>query len=229
VLLRRLPVFSAAKTVDRIEIAETLTLNYEISLENTGRINQTGVVVDDTLPDGSTGTVAGPVESLNADNIFEVGEVWTYTVSYPVTAGDITAGVNLINNVSVTTDQYTAESLSDETALATTTIVPANPSITVTKTADIDTNVAVGVTVTYTYVVTNTGNQTVSNITLADAHNGSGAAPTPTNETLTSDNGISNDSSDAGVNGSWDRLAPGDEITFTATYVVAQSDVDTLQ
>lgn len=228
-VVRRLPVFSAAKTVDRIEIAETLTLNYEISLENTGRINQTGVVVDDTLPDGSTGTVAGPVESLNADNIFEVGEVWTYTVSYPVTAGDITAGVNLINNVSVTTDQYTAESLSDETALATTTIVSANPSITVTKTADIDTNVPVGVTVTYTYVVTNTGNQTVSNITLADAHNGSGAAPTPTNETLTSDNGISNDSSDAGVNGSWDRLAPGDEITFTATYVVAQSDIDTLQ
>lgn len=51
----------------------------------------------------------------------------------------------------------------------------------------------------------------------------------PTNETLTSDNGFANDSSDAGVNGSWDTLAPGDEITFTATYLVTQSDVDTLQ
>ena len=227
--VRRLPLFTASKTVDRVEIAEALTLNYEIVLENTGQLDQTGVVVDDTLPDASTGTVSGPVESLASDNIFEVGETWTYTVSYPVTSADISAGVNLINNVSVTTDQYTAESLANETALATTTIVPANPSITVTKTADIDTNVPAGVTVTYTYVVANTGNQTVSNITLADAHNGSGSAPTPTNETLTSDNGIANDSSDAGVNGSWDTLAPGDEITFTATYVVTQSDVDTLQ
>lgn len=227
--VRRLPVFTASKTVDRLEIAEALTLNYEIVLENTGQLDQTGVVVDDTLPDASTGTVSGPAESLTADNIFEVGETWTYTVSYPVTSAEISAGGNLINNVSVTTDQYTAESLADETALATTTIVPANPSITVTKSADIDTNVPVGVTVTYTYVVANTGNQTVSNITLADAHNGSGAAPTPTNETLTSDNGIANDSSDAAVNGSWDTLAPGDEVTFTATYVVTQSDVDTLQ
>ena len=227
--VRRLPLFTASKAVDRLEIAEALTLNYEIVLENTGQLDQTGVVVDDTLPDASTGTVSGPVESLTSDNIFEVGETWTYTVSYPVTSADISAGGNLINNVSITTDQYTAESLTDETALATTTIVPANPSITVTKTADIDTNVPAGVTVTYTYVVANTGNQTVSNITLADAHNGSGAAPSPTNETLTSDNGIANDSSDAGVNGSWDTLAPGDEITFTATYVVTQSDIDTLQ
>lgn len=227
--VRRLPLFIASKTVDRLEIAETLTLNYEIVLENTGQLDQTGVVVDDTLPDGSTGTVSGPVESITADNIFEVGETWTYTVSYAVTLTDIATGGNLVNNVSITTDQYTSESLADETALATTTIVPANPSITVTKTADIDANVPVGMTVTYTYVVVNTGNQSVSNITLSDAHTGSGPAPIPTNETLTSDNGIINDSTDAGINGSWDTLAPGDEVTFTATYVVTQNDVDTLQ
>ena len=228
--VRRLPVFTASKTVDRSEIAETLTLNYEIVLENTGQLNQTGVVLDDTLPDGSTGTVSGPVESLTADNIFEVGETWTYTVSYSVSAGDITAGIDLINNVSVTTDQYTAESQTDETALATTVIVPGNPSITVTKTASTDTNVPAGVEVTYTYVVTNTGNQFVSDITLVDAHTGSGPAPVPTNETLTADNDVINDSSDpSGINGSWDSLAPGDEVTFTATYIVTQSDVDTLQ
>ncbi len=227
--VRRLPVFTASKTVDRSEIAETLTLNYEIVLENTGQLDQTGVVVDDTLPDASTGTVSGPVESLTADNIFEVGETWTYTVSYAVTSGDIAAGSDLINNVSVTTDQYTSESQADETAFATTTIVPGNPSITVTKTADTDTNVPAGVTVTYTYVVANTGNQFVSNITLADAHTGSGPAPIPTNETLSADNDVLNDSSDAGIDGSWDSLAPGDEVTFTATYVVTQNDVDTLQ
>ena len=227
--VRRLPLFTAEKTVDRLEIAETLTLNYEIVLENTGQIDQTGVVVTDSLPDGSTGTVAGPVESLIADGIFEVGETFTYTISYPVTAADIALGTNLINNVSVTSDQYTSEGLADEGALATTTIVAGNPSITVTKTADTDTNVPVGVSVTYTYVVTNTGNQFVSNITLSDAHGGSGPAPVPTNETLTADTGIINDSTDAGVNGSWDSLAPGDQVTFTATYIVTQNDVDTLQ
>lgn len=172
--VRRLPLFTATKSVDRTAIAETLTLNYEIVLENTGQLNQTGVVVDDTLPDASTGTVSGPVESITADNVFEVGETWTYTVSYVVTAGDITAASDLINDVSVTSDQYTTESLADETALATTTIVPGSPSITVTKTADADTNVPAGITVTYTYVVANTGNQFVSDITLSDAHGGVG-------------------------------------------------------
>ncbi len=227
--VRRLPVFIATKTVDRTEIAETLTLNYEIVLENTGQLDQTGVVVDDTLPDGSTGSVSGPVESITADSIFEAGETWTYTISYPVTAGDISAGSDLINNVSVVTDQYTSESIADVTASATTTIVPGNPSITVTKTASTDTNVPVGVSVTYTYVVANTGNQFISNITLDEAHGGSGATPVPTNETLSTDNGVINDSNDASVDGSWDSLAPGDEITFTATYIVTQNDIDTLQ
>ena len=227
--VRRLPVFIATKTVDRTEIAETLTLNYEILLENTGQLDQTGVILDDTLPDGSTGAVSGPTESLAVDNIFEVGETWTYTVSYSVTAGDISAAVDLINNVSATTDQYTSESQADETALATTAIVPGNPSITITKTADTDINVPAGVTVTYTYVVINTGNQFVSNITLADAHTGSGPAPVPTNETLTADNNVINDSMDASVDGSWDSLAPGDEVTFTATYIITQNDMDTLQ
>ena len=103
------------------------------------------------------------------------------------------------------------------------------PSITVTKTASADSNVPAGTTITYTYVVTNTGNQTISSIDLSDAHGGSGPAPDPGNETLTTDTGITGDSSDAGTNGIWDSLAPGDQVTFTASYIVTQSDVDTLQ
>ncbi|MDJ0613550.1 MAG: hypothetical protein QNJ29_07710 [Rhizobiaceae bacterium] len=228
--VRRLPIFTASKTVDRPSIAETLTLNYTISLENTGQLDQTGVVLDDTLPDGSTGTVTGPVESGTADGVFEAGETWTYTISYVVTPADIAAGTDLVNSVSVTTDQYGTEGIADETSSATTVIVPGTPSITVTKTADNDTNVPEGVTVTYTYVVANTGNQFISNVTLADAHGGSGPAPAPTNETLSLDAGVSGDSTDGIANdGIWDTLAPGDEVTFTATYVVTQNDVDTLQ
>ncbi|MEM7215424.1 MAG: hypothetical protein AAF423_07775 [Pseudomonadota bacterium] len=228
--VRRLPVFTASKTVDRPTVAQVLTLNYEIVLENTGQLDQTGVVVSDTLPDGSTGTVTGPAESITADGVFEVGETFTYTVSYNVTNGDLIAGLDLINAVSVITDQYTAESQAAETASATTVIVPGNPSITVTKTADNDTNVPAGVTVTYTYVVTNTGNQFISDLSLVDTHLGSGTPPAPANETLSSDNDVPGDSSDGTPNdGIWDSLAPGDEVTFTATYTVTQNDVDTLQ
>lgn len=123
-----------------------------------------------------------------------------------------------------------SEGFVDETATATTVIVPANPSITVTKTADNDTNVPAGVTVTYTYVVQNSGNQFISNLLLADSHNASGPVPTPANETLSLDTGVIGDSTDTTANdGIWDTLAPGDEITFTGTYVVTQNDIDTLQ
>ncbi len=227
-VVRRLPVFTASKDVDRSSIAETLTLNYTIVLENTGQLNQTGVAVTDTLPDGSNGTVTGPVESMTADGIFEIGETFTYTVSYNVTPADITAGLDLINNVSVTSDQYTTESLADETASATTVIVPGNPSLSVLKNADDTTDVALGQLITYTYVVTNTGNQFLTNVSLSDVHNGSG--PAPSNENLTADNDVLGDSSDGTPNdGTWDSLAPGDEVTFTGTYTVTQNDIDTLQ
>jgi len=229
-VLRVLPEFTANKVVDRSSIAQTLSLNYTITLENTGQLDQTGIVVDDTLPDGTAGVVSGPTESGSVNGIFEAGEIWTYTLSYPVTPVDISAGTDLVNFVSVTTDQYTAEGFSDETSSATTVIVPGNPSITVIKTANNDTNVPEGVTVTYTYVVTNTGNQFISNLTLSDSHNGSGPTPAPANETLSSDGGVTGDSTDGTSNdGIWDSLAPGDEVTFTATYLVTQNDVDTLQ
>ena len=108
-------------------------------------------------------------------------------------------------------------------------MTPGNPSLSVTKTADLTVNVAAGQTVTYTYVVTNDGDQFLSNVALSDAHGGSGPAPTPDNETLTNDVVPLGDSVDAATDGNWDTLAPGDSITFTATYVVTQNDVDTLQ
>lgn len=228
--IRRLPVFTATKNVDQPTIAEPVTLNYDIVLVNSGQLDQTGILVTDILPDSTPGTVVGPTESLTTDGIFEIGETWTYTVSYTVTPAEILAGSDLINNASITTDQYTAESQPDETASATTVIVPGAPSLSVTKTADDTSDVSVGQVLTYSYVVINTGNQTLSNLFLSDIHNGSGPAPSPANEALTNDTGPPGDSTDGTPNdGLWDSLGPGDEITFTATYTVTQNDIDTLQ
>lgn len=104
------------------------------------------------------------------------------------------------------------------------------PALEVTKTGTPDTNLQAGQTVTYTYVVRNSGNQTLTNVTLSDAHNGAGTPPVPGNEALTSDVSTQNDSTDATANdGVWSVLAPGDSITMTATYIVKQADVDSKQ
>jgi large repetitive protein len=109
-------------------------------------------------------------------------------------------------------------------------VAPHNQSMLVTKTAAPLLNVAAGQMVTYTYTVTNNGNVTITNITLNDVHNASGPAPVPGSETLTTDVPPLGDSTDVTPsNGAWSALAPGDTITFTATYTVQQSDVDNLQ
>ncbi len=105
----------------------------------------------------------------------------------------------------------------------------ASPGLTITKTADDTTEVVEGQTITYTYLVENIGDVTLVDVVVADSHGGFGAAPTPTNEVLFSDGGNLNDSTDATVNGSWDLIGPGDVVSFTATYVVTQDDVDFLR
>ncbi|MBG1231174.1 beta strand repeat-containing protein [Aestuariivirga litoralis] len=102
------------------------------------------------------------------------------------------------------------------------------PGLTVSKTVSPTGPVAVGQTLTYTYSVTNTGNVTMTNITISDNHNGTGVFTGPYGETLTtSTSGVSNDATTN--DGIWSALGPGDVVRFTATYVVSQHDVDYLQ
>lgn len=117
----------------------------------------------------------------------------------------------------------------ERTGDPTVTDITPSPALSIQKTAFDDTLRAAGDVITYTYIVTNTGNITITGVSISDSHNGSGPAPTPSNETLLTDNAPLGDSMDAGVNASWDTLAPGDVLRFTGTYTVTQNDVDTLQ
>ena len=86
-----------------------------------------------------------------------------------------------------------------------------HPALTVVKSADAVGRGAltVGQTVTYSFVVTNTGNVTLTDVTVTeDRFTGSGTAPAPT--------------CPAGAA----SLAPGAQVTCTATYTVTQADVD---
>jgi hypothetical protein len=135
-----------------------------------------------------------------------------------------------IENDATATGFYNGNPVDSNTAHAEVDVVPSAPALTVTKVATPDTNVPAGTTVTYTYTVQNSGNQVVTNISLNDVHDGSGPAPVPSNEILTTDAGTANDSSDSTPNdGQWSTLAPGDVITLTATYIITQNDLDTKQ
>jgi len=90
----------------------------------------------------------------------------------------------------------------------------------------------------YSYAVTNTGNTVVNNVQVTDTTNGTdpdflgGNNPgSPVTVSLTSDAGAATgDSTDAdGAGPTWDVLAPGDTITFTADYTVRVQDIETLQ
>jgi large repetitive protein len=134
-----------------------------------------------------------------------------------------------IDNTAKVYGDYNSTTLASDPSSASVPVVAANLHMLVTKVADKTSNVNAGDVITYTYTVTNDGNVTITNLTLADVQNASGPAPVPGSEVLT-DNPPNGNSTDATANdGVWDSLAPGDKLTFTATYTVKQSDVDNLQ
>ena len=137
-------------------------IDYTIVITNDGSNNLTGVSVSDTLPDGTAGTLSAVTESGTADGIMNVGETFTYTISYPVTQDDIDTGTDLTNTASVVTDQLpTAE---EDTAV---TAITQTPSYNMVKTSDSPTISAPG-TITYTFEFTNTGNVALSNLDISD-------------------------------------------------------------
>lgn len=134
-----------------------------------------------------------------------------------------------IDNIAVAKGTYGGNDFLSAPDTEAVPVVPGVATLSVIKTADVTVNVIAGQVIIYSYLVTNTGNLTLTGITPSDAHGGSGPPPVPDNETLT-DNGPLGDSTDAtGSDGIWSVLAPGDSVTFTSTYTVTQSDVDTLQ
>lgn len=199
-------------------------LGYTITVANTGNVPLTSPVLGDTLPDGSQGTAALQSGDADGDNEIDVGETWTYAISYTVTQADMDAGAPLVNRARFDASELPATIRND----AATTVAP-DPGIEIVKAVTPQAAVGAGDELTYTYDVTNTGNQTLTDVSVADVHNGFGAAPVPGFESLRFDNGAPGDSTDAAVDGTWDRLAPLDTVRFTGTYTVVQRDVDELQ
>jgi len=141
----------------------------------------------------------GPIEPLDKTSLAP-GDNVTVTATYTVAEEDLPG--SLVNTATVTgTDPDGNPVTASATATVELTSSPPieEPSIEVTKSAD-KTSATLGDNITYTYTITNTGNVTVDNITLTDDKLGT--------ITLSTTN-----------------LAPGENVTATATYTATISDL----
>ncbi len=198
------PSFSVSKSVDDAELSAPATLNYSIKVENTGNVSLTGLSAVDTLPDGSTETLGNPLNDTGAVGVLDVAETWTWELAYPVSQNVIDSGEPLINTIEVSTNEATTQSDSATTQINT------SPDFTVTKSVDAAT-VAVPGLLTYTIVVSNTGNVTLTQLTLLDQLS-NGETPDVTGPT-----------DDTGTIGALDV---GESWTYTSNYEVTQNDID---
>jgi uncharacterized repeat protein (TIGR01451 family) len=170
-------------------------IEYQVNVINTGQVKLTNVTLNDSLI-----YLTGPAESLNADLILEIGEIWVYNGTYTVNQTDIDSngeGDGFIENTAtVDCDQLASKLDSAQVPII------QNPALTIEKSADPTTYSAVDQNITYTYNVTNTGNVNISApINVTDDR--LGVIP------LTS--GI---------------LIPGQSETVTANYTITQADLD---
>ena len=164
-------------------------INYTITVENTGNVTLTDITVTDP-----TATITGgsPIASLAP------GETATATASYTVTQADLDAGE--ITNTATASTVYNGETIADDDSITIPAV--AGPFLKVTKSADVESCNEAGQVINYTITVENTGNVTLTDITVTD--------PTAT---ITGGSPIAS-------------LAPGETATATASYTVTQADLD---
>lgn len=174
-----------------ISLGDTLT--YTVTATNDGSVTLNNVVVSDDLIIPTAGTT--PCTSVAPDGICTLVGIHT------VTQADVNAG-EIVN---------IGSAVSDETAPVTaqvTTPVPQEAALTLTKTGTLNdddgtSGPSAGDTISYVFTVDNTGNVTLTDITL-------------------------NDPQITVVGGLIASLAPGasDTATFTGSYTVTQTDID---
>jgi uncharacterized repeat protein (TIGR01451 family) len=160
-------------------------ISYSYLVTNTGNVALTGVTVTD-----NKAAVSCPSDTVT------VGGSMTCTASYTIVQGDINAG-SVTNTATVDSNET-----DPITAQATVTYVPPEtPAFTLAKTALPTTFSAVGNVISYSYLVTNTGNVTLTGVTVTD--NKAAAVSCPS-----------------------DTVAVGEAMTCTASYTIVQGDIN---
>lgn len=180
-------------------------VQYTFEATNTGNVTLTDVSITDEL-DGLSDIAYGdwPAE----EGVLAPGESVTATANYTLTQTDVDAGQVDNTAVAIGTPPSGEDPVEDED----TETVPlhSSPALELSKTGALseDANVIPGDTVSYSFEVTNTGNVTLSDVSIDDELDG------------LSDITYGDWPADDGV------LAPGDSVTASATYELTQADID---
>ncbi|WP_417260585.1 hypothetical protein [Celeribacter sp.] len=203
------------------------TVIFEITVENTGNVTLSGVTLADTLRrQDATDIIPAPTPVLASGDGAELspGEVWTYEVSHVLTQEDIDAG-GLVNSATATGIAPDGDPVTDVSDSGTGTgstptpfAIPEVPSVVTLKEVTIPAD-EVGEVVSFTITIENTGNVTLTNVTVTDDGltrlDGTpltlASGPTFAGATLGSGMGT---------------LQVGEVASYTATYVLAQEDID---
>ena len=176
-------------------------ITYSFVVTNIGNTTLTGVSAVDTAFSGS-GTP--PVVTCPVTTLVPQAST-TCSGTYVVTQADIDAG-SVVDTATASGTPPSGPVVTSNPSTATVTATPA-PGVTVLKTAEPSTVTAAGQTVVYHYRVTDTGNTTLTGVSVTDiAFSGSGTPPVVTCPVTT--------------------LTPATSTTCTGPYVVTQADID---
>ena len=137
------------------------TIEYTITVANTGNVDLTGVILTDTFAGGAT-LISG---DTNNNGILETNEIWTYSADYVVTQADLNAGVPLVNVATVDTNQTDPQQDDAISTVDQDVLLTIVKSLTNVDDAVVDT---AGETIEYTITVDNTGNVDLTSVVLAD-------------------------------------------------------------
>jgi large repetitive protein len=200
--------------------AGTGEITYTFTVANTGNVTLTGIAVTEESFSGA-GALPAPVfvsaTAGSSEATLLVGGVLTYTATYAVEQADIDAG-GVTNQARATgtdpNDEPVTDLSDDDSNLEdepTETPIDQDPAIAIIKTGSYDAGTG---EITYTFTVANTGNVTLTGITVTEeTFSGAGALPAPVFVSGTAG------SSEA-------TLLVGGVLTYTATYTVEQADID---
>ncbi len=176
-------------------------ISYTIRVENTGNQSLTTVTVSDPFVSNLT---RGPDAAGDNDNVLEVGETWSYTATHTVTQAEIDAGSSIVNTATADSDQTGPDT--DDASIP----VTQNPALNIVKDATVPGGAAdaAGEVISYTIRVENTGNQSLTTVTVSD--------PFVSNLTRGPDAVGDNDN----------VLEVGETWSYTATHTVTQAEID---
>jgi len=178
------------------------TVTYTFVATNTGNVTLRDVTIVDVKEGLSELAYTWPGE----ERVLAPGQSVTATASYVLTQADVDAG-EVLNSATAVGTPPGGDDVEDEDPH--TVPVPRTPAIDVVKDGTLEPGASgtPGDVVTYTFVATNTGNVTLTDVTITD--------PKP---------GLSE------LSHTWPGeervLAPGQSVTATASYVLTQEDVD---